>query len=116
MELTSQILKNVTLKRVTHAEAQKLRRRAIKCSQSMSAFGDMMLDFDLQQLDGESLVYIMLLMLRRNEVRQAGYFVNTSIDKSLQSRYLDAFVSINPKSDWTQKTDKQIAALCGILN
>ncbi len=65
--------------RLTHKRCQELRRRIIRCSQSFSAFGDMMLDFDIAQADIESLTYIAQLLVMHENISAWQYYLKTTL-------------------------------------
>ena len=54
-------------KKITHDQAQSLRRRIIADSTRLSVFGSLMLDYDLQGIDDSSIIYIAALFIRHGD-------------------------------------------------
>lgn len=96
-QLTEQIVKNKPKQRLSHKRCQELRRRVIKCSTSCAVMGDMMLDFDLELADNESLVYIAQLLVMNENFSAWQYYLKTSLTgdqqdhvKSVMNEHLKA--------------------------
>ncbi len=78
-QLATQLNQNKPKQRLTHKRCQELRRRVINCSKSFSAMGDMMLDFDLESADNESLIYIAQLLVMHDNMTAWQYYLKTSL-------------------------------------